>query len=81
MNGSGIGLAFVAENLDNTIRGAQDIEFLTSIPVFGRAPHFKLNPGSPFKGSGPSTKATESEGGPPYFHSFHGALMTGAASS
>lgn len=40
--GTGIGLAFVAENLDTSIRGPEEIEALTSIPLFGIIPHIKL---------------------------------------
>jgi len=47
--GSGVGLAFLAENLDNTIRSTEDIESLTAIPLFGSVPHFKLNQGSQTK--------------------------------
>jgi capsular exopolysaccharide synthesis family protein len=49
--GSGIGLAFLSENLDNTIRSTEDIEFLTSIPIFGWVPHFRLNQSSQVKNS------------------------------
>lgn len=54
--GSGVGLAFIAENMDNTIRGTEDIESLTPIPLFGWVPHFKLNQGSQGK-SGLARKA------------------------
>jgi succinoglycan biosynthesis transport protein ExoP len=57
--GSGVGLAFLAESLDNTIRSTEDIEFLTPIPLFGWVPHFKLNQGSPTKNGGGARKVTE----------------------
>jgi capsular exopolysaccharide synthesis family protein len=40
--GAGIGLAFVAENMDTSIRSSEEIEALTSIPIFGIIPHIKL---------------------------------------
>ncbi|QNI30758.1 polysaccharide biosynthesis tyrosine autokinase [Alloacidobacterium dinghuense] len=61
--GSGVGLAFLAENLDNTIRSTEDIEFLTTIPVFGWVPHFKMNQNSRLKGASSNMKAPfETEG-------------------
>ena len=59
--GSGVGLAFVAENLDNTISNTEDIESLTPIPLFGWVPHIKLNQGSQDKRGStrkPPTEAT-----------------------
>jgi succinoglycan biosynthesis transport protein ExoP len=58
--GSGVGLAFIAESLDNTIRSTEDIEFLTTIPLFGWVPHFKLNQGSQTRNAGSAhTASTE----------------------
>ena len=51
--GTGVGFAFIAENLDNTIRSAEDIESLTTIPLFGWLPHFKSD-----KGTHPSKDAS-----------------------
>jgi succinoglycan biosynthesis transport protein ExoP len=59
--GSGVGLAFISENLDNTIRSTEDIEFLTTIPLFGWVPHIKLNQDSRAKGVGSMGKATTAE--------------------
>jgi len=56
--GSGVGLAFVSENLDNTIRSTEDIELLTTIPLFGWVPHIKSNQDSRIKSAGPASKAT-----------------------
>jgi succinoglycan biosynthesis transport protein ExoP len=54
--GSGVGLAFVSENLDNTIRSTEDVEALTTIPLFGWVPHIKANQDSRSKSAGPSSK-------------------------
>jgi len=56
--GSGVGLAFIAENLDNTVRSTEDIESLTAIPLFGSVPHFKLNQSSQTKNPGSMRKAS-----------------------
>jgi capsular exopolysaccharide synthesis family protein len=36
----GVGLAFFAEYLDNTIKGAEDVEQLTGLPSLGVVPHY-----------------------------------------
>jgi capsular exopolysaccharide synthesis family protein len=40
--GAGTAFAFAAENLDNLIRSPEEIEALTSTPLFGVIPHIKL---------------------------------------
>jgi succinoglycan biosynthesis transport protein ExoP len=55
--GFGVGSAFLAENLDNTIRGTEDIEFLTPIPLFGWVPHFKLNQSPQINQAGSTRRA------------------------
>jgi len=36
----GLGLAFLAESLDNTVKGPDDLQKLTGLPSFGIIPHF-----------------------------------------
>lgn len=40
--GAGAGLAFAAENLDSAIRSSEELESLTTIPLFGIIPHLKI---------------------------------------
>jgi succinoglycan biosynthesis transport protein ExoP len=40
--GAGTAFAFAAENLDQSIQSPEEIEALTSIPIFGIIPHIKL---------------------------------------
>jgi capsular exopolysaccharide synthesis family protein len=39
----GIGLAFVADFLDNSVKGPEDMEKLTGLPSLGVVPHFSTN--------------------------------------
>ncbi len=40
--GAGVACAFAAENLDTVIRSSEEIEALTSIPLFGIIPHIQF---------------------------------------
>ena len=42
----GVGLALLMENLDTRIYSAQQLEYLTNLPVFGVTPHGLVPPGS-----------------------------------
>jgi capsular exopolysaccharide synthesis family protein len=48
--GVGTALAVAAENLDNLIRSPEEIEALTTIPLFGVIPHIKLGRTKPNAG-------------------------------
>jgi len=56
--GTGIGLSFAAESLDQLIWSSEDVQALVSIPLFGIIPHIKPGPAKPTTETASDVKAS-----------------------